>query len=92
MQNAREPGLSGRRGQARRNDVRILEAAREVFVADPEQHECGEPLLVRLDAADIDALADQLLADEAAHMLVTNAGDQRRLETEPSRSRRDIGR
>ena len=36
MQNAREPGLSGRRGQARRNDVRILEAAREVFVADPD--------------------------------------------------------
>ncbi len=27
--------LSGRRGQAIRNDARILEAAREVFVADP---------------------------------------------------------
>jgi AcrR family transcriptional regulator len=36
MQNAETPGLSGRRGQARRNDVRILEAAREVFVADPD--------------------------------------------------------
>jgi AcrR family transcriptional regulator len=36
MQNAPTSGLSGRRGQARRNDVRILEAAREVFVADPE--------------------------------------------------------
>jgi len=35
MQNAPTTGLSGRRGQARRNDVRILEAAREVFVADP---------------------------------------------------------
>ena len=28
------PGLSGRRGQAARNDERILAAAREVFVAD----------------------------------------------------------
>lgn len=36
MQNAPTTGLSGRRGQARRNDVRILEAAREVFVADPD--------------------------------------------------------
>jgi AcrR family transcriptional regulator len=35
MQNPSTTGLSGRRGQARRNDVRILEAAREVFVADP---------------------------------------------------------
>src|SRR5262245_56386043 len=36
MENAPEPRLSGRRGQARRNDVRILEAAREVFLADPD--------------------------------------------------------
>lgn len=31
-----EPGLSGRRGQARRNDPRIRQAAREVFTADPD--------------------------------------------------------
>jgi len=31
-----ERPLSGRRAQARRNDVRIREAAREVFTADPE--------------------------------------------------------
>jgi AcrR family transcriptional regulator len=30
-----EPGLSGRRGQARRNDATILESARAVFIADP---------------------------------------------------------
>jgi AcrR family transcriptional regulator len=30
------PPLSGRRAQAARNDERILEAAREVFVADPD--------------------------------------------------------
>lgn len=29
------PGLSGRRGQAQRNDAVILDAAREVFLADP---------------------------------------------------------
>ena len=31
-----EAGLSGRRGQARRNDATILAAARAVFVADPD--------------------------------------------------------
>jgi AcrR family transcriptional regulator len=36
MENAPRTGLSGRRKQALRNDVRILEAAREVFVADPD--------------------------------------------------------
>ena len=36
MKSADPSPLSGRRGQARRNDARILEAAREVFVADPE--------------------------------------------------------
>src|SRR6186997_2837466 len=30
------PPLSGRRAQARRNDGRIREAAREVFTADPD--------------------------------------------------------
>jgi AcrR family transcriptional regulator len=32
----REPALSGRRGEARRNDATILESARAVFVADPD--------------------------------------------------------
>ena len=31
-----EPGLSGRRGQSRRNDATILASARAVFVADPD--------------------------------------------------------
>jgi AcrR family transcriptional regulator len=31
-----EAGLSGRRGEARRNDATILESARAVFVADPD--------------------------------------------------------
>jgi AcrR family transcriptional regulator len=36
MNEQRSAPLSGRRAQAARNDRRILEAAREVFVADPE--------------------------------------------------------
>ena len=36
METVPSPPLSGRRGQARRNDARILEAAREVFLADAE--------------------------------------------------------
>jgi AcrR family transcriptional regulator len=36
MQNDVERRLSGRQGQARRNDARILEAARAVFLDDPE--------------------------------------------------------
>ncbi len=63
-----------------------------VFVADTEKDQCGQPFLVRLHAAHIDALAHQLLADEAAHMLIADAGDQRRLQTEPRSARRDIGR
>jgi AcrR family transcriptional regulator len=35
MQNDGERKLSGRQGQARRNDTSILEAAREVFLEDP---------------------------------------------------------
>jgi AcrR family transcriptional regulator len=31
-----DPALSGRRGEARRNDAAILESARAVFVADPD--------------------------------------------------------
>jgi AcrR family transcriptional regulator len=36
MTEQRSAPLSGRRAQAARNDRRILEAAREVFIADPE--------------------------------------------------------
>jgi AcrR family transcriptional regulator len=36
MESTRQPGLSGRRGQAARNDERILAAAREVFIGDPK--------------------------------------------------------
>jgi len=35
MESPEYPRLSGRRGQAARNDARILAAARDVFIADP---------------------------------------------------------
>jgi AcrR family transcriptional regulator len=62
--------LSGRRAQAARNDARILEAAREVFVADP-----GAPIAAVADRAGVgigalyrrfaskEALLRQLCAD-----------------------------
>jgi AcrR family transcriptional regulator len=36
VESENQPRLSGRRGQAARNDERILAAAREVFIADPK--------------------------------------------------------
>jgi AcrR family transcriptional regulator len=36
LANMPEPGLSGRRAEAARNDAAILAAARDVFVADPD--------------------------------------------------------
>ena len=50
-----------------------------VLVADAEDDERGQPLGVGDDAADVDAFGDQGLADEAAHLLVADAGDQPRL-------------
>ena len=57
---------------------------RDAFVLDRQQHQRGQPLRVGGDALDRHALARQLLADEAAHLLVADAGDQRRLR--PSRA------
>ena len=40
-----------------------------------EEDERGQPLRVDLDAGGVDALAAELLEDEAAHLLVADAGD-----------------
>ena len=39
-----------------------------------------------------DAFADELFADEAAHLLVADAGDERRFEAQPCGADGDIGR
>ena len=41
---------------------------------------------------DRDALAHQLLADEAAHLLVADAGEQRRAQAEPRGADGNVGR
>ena len=44
------------------------------------------------DSGDVHALARALLADEAAHVLVADAGDEAAFETEPRRADGDVGR
>ena len=61
-------------------------------IAHAENGERGEALGVGRDAGHIDALADELLADEAPERLVADAGDQRRAQAEPGRADGDIGR
>ena len=60
-------------------------------VADAEQHQRGQAIRIRLDAAHVDAFFRQLLADEASHMLVADAGDQRRTKPEACGPRRYVG-
>jgi AcrR family transcriptional regulator len=86
-----EPGLSGRRGEARRNDATILESARAVFVADPdapiaavaEHAGVGMSALYRRYAGKEDLLRKlcgdglQLYIDIATAALDDEEGDQR---------------
>jgi AcrR family transcriptional regulator len=86
-----EPGLSGRRGEARRNDATILESARAVFVADPdapiaavaEHAGVGMSALYRRYAGKEDLLRKlcgdglQLYLDIATAALEDEEGDQR---------------
>ena len=78
--------------QGRIGAVLAVEDEREgVLVADAQDHQCGQPLRVGDDAAHVHALARALLLDEAAHMLVADAGDQRRAQAEPGGADRDVG-
>ncbi len=65
---------------------------RDTLVLDRQQHQGGQPFLVGGDALYRDALAYQLFADEAAHLLVANAGEQRRAQAEPRGADRNVGR
>ncbi len=70
-----------------------VENEREGFlVTDAEQHQRGEPRRVRPDPADVHAFPRALLADESAHVLVADAGDEAAPETETRRSDGDIRR
>ena len=73
--------------------VVAIEDQREALVVlHAEDRERGEALGVRLHAARVDALARELLADEAPEMLVADAGDEPGLEAEPRRPDRGVGR
>ena len=73
--------------------VLAVEDQREaLLVADAEDDERGQPLGVGDDAAHVDALGGQRLADEAAHVLVADPGDQAGLQPEPRGAGGDVGR
>jgi hypothetical protein len=72
--------------------VRAVEDQRELLlVADAEDHQGGEALGVRPDPPHVHALLRQLLADEAAHVLVADAGDEGRSEAEARGARGHVG-
>jgi hypothetical protein len=72
--------------------VLAVEDQREaLLVADAEDDEGGQPLGVGDHAAGVDAFGGQGLADEAAHVLVADAGDQRRAEAEAGGAGGDVG-
>ena len=73
--------------------VVAIEDQREALVVlHAEDRERGEALRVGLHAAGVDALAHELLADEAPEMLVADAGDEPGLEAEPRCPDRGVGR
>src|ERR671920_1719130 len=55
-------------------------------------HEGRQPVRVDLHALDVDALPDQLLADEAAQVLVADPSDYRASQAQPGGANRDVGR
>ena len=61
-------------------------------VLDAEQNESREPPRVGLHGADVDALGGQGFADEAAHVLVADAGQHGHLEPQPRKTDGDISR
>ena len=56
--------------------VAIKDQRKGLLVADAEQDERGQPGRIGVDSCDVDPFPSALLADEAAHMLVADPGDQ----------------
>ena len=80
------------RAQRHIGAILAVENQRElVLIANAEQHQRGQPLRVGEDAGDVDALLHQFLAQETAHMLVANLGQQRRTQAQPRGARCHIG-
>ncbi len=70
----------------------IEDHRRDAFGLDRKQHQRRQPFLVGDDAVRRDALACRLFADETAHLLVADAGDQAGFEAETRGADGDIGR
>ncbi len=71
--------------------VAVEDHRRDAFVLDGEEDERRQPFAVDDDAVGRDALAGELFADEAAHLLGADAGDERGLEAEPRGADGDVG-
>ena len=72
--------------------VLAVENERELLlVTDAEKHQGRQTLGIGDDAAYVDPFCLQLLADEAAHVLVADAGYDRRLQAEPRGAGRRVG-
>ena len=70
-----------------------VENQRELLVVtNAEDNQRCEPVFVRMHALRVDTFALQLLADEAAHMLVADAGDEAAFQPQSRRADGDIGR
>ena len=68
-------------------DVRLV-----LVVAHAEQHQRRQPMRVGDHAIQRHALASELFADEAAHLLVADARDQPGLQSQARRADRHVGR
>ena len=60
-------------------------------ISDTQQHQSGQSLGVGNHIGCVNALSLKLLSNKAAHMLITNTGDQRRLQTKTGATDADVG-
>ena len=72
--------------------VFAIENQRElVLVTNSEQHQRGQALRVGFHAAHVNAFAHQLFADEAAHVLVADTGDDGAVKAKPRSTGCNVG-
>ena len=69
----------------------IEDRRRDALALHREQHQAAQPLLVGVHAVYGDAFADELFANEAAHLFGADARDQRCSQSEPRGANGDVG-
>ena len=70
----------------------IEDQRKRLLVADAEDHQSRQPFGIAADAAHIDAFARQFFADEAAHVIGADAGDEPGFQPQPRCPHRGVGR